>query len=56
MGSMDYESMTVAQLKETLRAEGLPVSGRKADLVARLVSQHAPEAAPPSQLLGGLQL
>ncbi|MAI09278.1 MAG: hypothetical protein CMA08_01680 [Euryarchaeota archaeon] len=48
MGSMDYESMTVAQLKETLRAEGLPVSGRKADLVARLVSQHAPEAAPPS--------
>ncbi len=32
----DFESMTVAQLKELLKKEGLPVSGKKADLVARL--------------------
>ena len=32
----DYESMTVAQLKELLKEEGLPVSGKKSDLVARL--------------------
>ena len=28
--------LTVVQLKELLRARGLPVSGRKAELVARL--------------------
>ena len=32
----DYDSMTVAQLKEALKEKGLPVSGKKADLVARL--------------------
>ncbi len=32
----DYEKMTVAELKELLREAGLPVSGKKADLVARL--------------------
>lgn len=32
----DYESMTVAQLKELLKEEGLPVSGKKSDLIARL--------------------
>ena len=32
----DYGSMTVAQLKELLKKEGLPVSGKKADLIARL--------------------
>lgn len=32
----DFESMTVAQLKELLKEEGLPVSGKKADLIARL--------------------
>ena len=32
----DYESMTVAQLKELLKGEGLPVSGKKSDLIARL--------------------
>lgn len=32
----DLESMTVAQLKELLKKEGLPVSGKKADLIARL--------------------
>ena len=33
---VDYESMTVAQLKELLKAEGKPVSGKKADLISRL--------------------
>ena len=32
----DYESMTVAQLKELLKEAGLPVSGKKSDLIARL--------------------
>ena len=32
----DFESMTVAQLKGLLKKEGLPVSGKKADLIARL--------------------
>ena len=32
----DYENMTVAELKELLKEAGLPVSGKKADLVLRL--------------------
>jgi len=32
----DFESMTVVQLKELLKKAGKPVSGKKADLVARL--------------------
>jgi len=32
----DYESMTVGELKELLKAAGKPVSGKKADLIARL--------------------
>ena len=51
----DYESMTVAQLKELLKEQDLPVSGKKSDLIARLqeaagqsdeiVNDEAPEAA-----------
>ncbi len=33
---MDYEGKTVAELKELLRAAELPVSGKKAELIARL--------------------
>jgi len=33
---VDYESMTVAELKELLKAAGKPVSGKKADLITRL--------------------
>ena len=33
---MDYDNMTVAELKDLLREAGLPVSGKKADLIARL--------------------
>ena len=32
----DYASMTVAELKDVLKAKGLPVSGKKAELVERL--------------------
>lgn len=41
----DYEEMTVAQLKELLKEAGLPVSGKKADLIARL-QEGADEPAP----------
>jgi archaellum component FlaD/FlaE len=33
---VDYNSMTVAQLKELLKEKGKPVSGKKADLISRL--------------------
>ena len=33
----DFESMTVAQLKELLKKEKKPVSGKKADLITRLM-------------------
>ncbi|MEO2178597.1 MAG: SAP domain-containing protein, partial [Candidatus Poseidoniia archaeon] len=40
---MEYEEMTVAQLKDVLRERELPVSGKKAELIARL--QEADDAA-----------
>ena len=48
---MAYENLTVAELKELLRERGLPVSGKKADLVARLsegedTTDEATEEAP----------
>ena len=33
---VDYESMTLAQLKELLKEAGKPVSGKKAELIERL--------------------
>ena len=33
---VDYESLTFAQLKELLKKDGKPVSGKKADLISRL--------------------
>ena len=36
MAEQDLSKHSVAQLKEMLRNQGLPVSGRKADLIARL--------------------
>ena len=36
VGEGDYESMTVAQLKEMLKEAGKPVSGKKAELIERL--------------------
>ena len=32
----DYSSMTVPKLKEALKEKGLSISGKKADLIARL--------------------
>ena len=39
---MAYENLTVAELKELLRERGLPVSGKKADLIARLSEDKGP--------------
>ena len=33
---MDLQSKTVAELKEMLKEQGLPVSGKKDELIARL--------------------
>ena len=32
----DYDSMTVPELKDALKEKGLPVGGKKADLIERL--------------------
>ena len=45
---MDYDNMTVAELKDLLREAGLPVSGKKADLIARL-QDGAEETAPAEE-------
>ena len=42
----EYESMTVAQLKELLKEQGLPVSGKKADLIERLAGATEEEETP----------
>ena len=34
---IDYESMTVAELKVVLKEAGKPVSGKKADLISRIM-------------------
>ena len=39
---MDYENMTVAELKDLLREAELPVSGKKADLITRLLDNSEP--------------
>lgn len=46
--SEDYENMTVAQLKELLKEADLPVSGKKADLIARLAETSAAEEVETS--------
>ncbi len=43
----DYDKMTVTELKELLKEAGLPVSGKKADLIARL--QDGAEDSAPAQ-------
>ena len=42
----DLYSMTVAQLKERLKEKGLPVSGKKAELIARLREGDAESFVP----------
>ena len=49
---MAFDDLTVAELKELLRERNLPVSGRKAELVARLEqdeSSQNPEDPPPGE-------
>lgn len=41
-GPTDYDSMTVEELKALLRARGLPVTGTKAELIARLIEADTP--------------
>ena len=36
----DLSSLSVAQLKERCKAAGLPVGGKKADLIARLSTEE----------------
>jgi len=63
--SEGFDALTVAQLKEALRERGLPVSGRKADLIERLTSAgmgasgpDAPEVAvqPPAVQVGTVEV
>ena len=42
----DYEGMTVAELKALLKEQGLPVSGKKADLIERLSGAQEETAEP----------
>ena len=37
----EHEDMTVAELKDVLRERGLPLSGKKADLIARLLEDDS---------------
>ena len=46
----EYESMTVAQLKELLKEQGLPVSGKKADLIERLAGAVDEDDAPVEEM------
>lgn len=47
---MEYENMTVAELKDLLRADGLPVSGKKAELITRLQeSSDIPESVEETE-------
>ena len=41
----DYDGLTVADLKEVLRERGLPVSGAKGVLIARLQDHDSRSAA-----------
>ncbi len=48
---MEYESMTVAQLKELLREANLPVSGNKSVLIERLSQNSAPVESPEEDFI-----
>lgn len=54
----DLGGCTVVQLKEQLRAAGLPVSGRKAELIERLTlgATAAPEPLPTAGAGAGVGL
>ncbi len=46
---MEYDKMTVAQLKDLLRENDLPVSGKKSELVDRLSSMSSKEETPKEE-------
>ena len=46
---MEYDKMTVAQLKDLLRENDLPVSGKKSELVNRLSSMSFKEETPKEE-------
>ena len=49
-GESDLSKLTVKQLKEQLREAGLPVSGLKAELIARLEGSPPIDAAAAAPL------
>ena len=46
----DYEGMTVAELKVLLREQGLPVSGKKSELIERLSTAQDVESPEPEEV------
>ena len=46
----DYEGMTVAELKVLLREQGLPVSGKKSELIERLSTAQDEESPEPEEV------
>ena len=50
VASEDFDALTVAELKEALRERGLPVSGRKAELIERLTSTGSASNASTSEV------
>lgn len=44
IGDVDYASMKIADLKKELKAKGLPVSGKKEELVERLMGHTSTDA------------
>ena len=55
MSEEEYSVKTVAQLKIILQEKGLPVSGKKADLIARLVENGKPTKPKSTVIVGSVQ-
>ena len=51
---MDYSKLKVAELKEELQKRSLPVSGKKEELVARLLDSESKSKPPANADLGDL--
>ena len=50
--SDNYEDMTVAELKVMLKERGLPVSGKKSDLIERLSQSPEEDLNPVEEATG----
>jgi len=55
MSEEEYSVKTVAQLKIILQEKGLPVSGKKADLIARLVENGKPTKPKSTVIVDSVQ-